>query len=467
MALSSSMAKIKTGKITQEFQKLDLGDARLNSRALEVVCELNSLPRECINAAVEDWSSKKAVYRFFDNDKTTSDKILATHYLNTQKRMGKYKYVLSLQDTSFLDFNKHKKTQGLGSIGRYPNREDHVQGLVFHASFAIGDNGLPLGLQSFEIWARPKDGYGGLERENKESQKWLNHLKKAKALYDEQTKMILVTDREGDYFDLFDCIKKENIDGVIRSKHDRNIKGKDICLGDRLSKTTSCGMLVLHGIKTKKNTMRSAKLEIKFSKIQIEVPGSCQRRYPFGLEINVVEAKEVDPPSEDEGLYWRLLTTLPVENYNNAVEIVSIYKKRWNIESFFKVLKSGCKIEDCRLETAERLSKYIAVMSVVAWRIYWMVHVNRTNPIENWSFVLTKIEYYTLWVRTNKAKIMEGKLPKKPPSDQEWTVHDCIRSVAKLGGFNGRASDGEPGMISIWRGWMRLQDMVEIAEALI
>ena len=202
------MAKIKTGKITQEFQKLDLGDARLNSRALEVLCELNSLPRECINAAVEDWSSKKAVYRFFDNDKTTSDKILATHYLNTQKRMGKYKYVLSLQDTSFLDFNKHKKTQGLGSIGRYPNREDHVQGLVFHASFAIGDNGLPLGLQSFEIWARPKDGYGGLERENKESQKWLNHLKKAKALYDEQTKMILVTDREGDYFDLFDCIKK-------------------------------------------------------------------------------------------------------------------------------------------------------------------------------------------------------------------------------------------------------------------
>jgi hypothetical protein len=346
--------------------------------------------------------------------------------------------------------------------------DNHVQGLVSHISLAVSSSGLPLGLQSFEVWARPDDGYGELDDrdQKKESQKWLRHIDMASSLYKDKSKMIFVADRESDYFEVFDKLVKDSIHGVIRSKHDRNIKERGFCFSKVLEKVSPVGEVVIDDVRNKNKKKRTVVANVKFRAVEIEVPGSCQQRYPFGLKLNVVEVREINPPDGEKPLYWRLLTTLAVKNFDDAKQIIKHYKMRWNIESFFKVLKSGCKIEDCRLEHADRIIRYAAVMSVIAWRIYWMVHVNRLAPKSIWGLILTQLEYHTLWVRMNKKEIMQGNLPRKPPPDKQWSVHECIRSIAKLGGYNGRKSDGEPGMTSIWTGWTRLQDMVEVAEAL-
>lgn len=464
------MAKLKTEKvkIKNEFEGASLGDARLDERLLETARILNAQPLYCINAAIDDWKTKKATYRFFSNKKSTPEKILQPHFAQTKKRMQDWDYVYSIQDTSFLEFNKHDKMEGLGSIGRYGD-DNHIQGLVSHISLAVSCSGLPLGLQSFEIWARPEEGYGKTDDRDgeKESQKWLRHLDRAKEFYSDRSKMILVADRESDFFELFDKIKNEKINAVIRSKHDRYVKGRDLWLTRALEKASSAGKITIDDVETTDNKKRTVVADLKFASVNIEVPGNCQRQYPFGLELHVVEVYEQAPPEGEKPLYWRLLTTIDVTDFENAKEIIKHYKMRWNIESYFKVLKSGCKVEDCRLEKAERVIRYVAVMSVVAWRIYWTVHVNRLLPKGSWSLVLTQVEYYTLWVRINKKDIMEKKIPKRPPPDRPWDVRECVRSIAKLGGFNGRKNDGEPGMTSIWRGWTRLQDMVEVAEALL
>ncbi len=139
----------------------------------------------------------------------------------------------------------------------------------------------------------------------------------------------------------------------------------------------------------------------------------------------------------------------------------------WTLGYIWALFFLSAKIEDCRLETADRIVRYAAVMSVIAWRLCWSVHVNRLAPNAPWSFVLTQIEYHTLWIKIFRKQIIAGEVPRIPPPEKQWSVRECIRSIASLGGFNGRKGDGEPGMQSLWIGWMRLQDMVEVSEVLL
>ena len=144
------------------------------------------------------------------------------------------------------------------------------------------------------------------------------------------------------------------------------------------------------------------------------------------------------------------LTNWDVNCFEDAVQIVKWYRCRWQIEVFFKVLKSGCAIEDCRLETNERLYPFIALKSVIAWRLHWMTYVNRHEPDMVCTVILAEHEWQALYMRIHRT----STLPAEPP-----TVYQTVRWIGQLGGFLGRKNDGEPGITVIWRGWLRLQDI--------
>ena len=122
----------------------------------------------------------------------------------------------------------------------------------------------------------------------------------------------------------------------------------------------------------------------------------------------------------------------------------------YTIEVYFKVLKSGCKVEDCRLQTAERLRRYLSLFTVIAWRLYWMVHINRHCPEALCITILADHEWQALYAKIHRTTA----LPKEMP-----TVRQVVRWIARLGGFLGRKGDGEPGVTTIWRGWQRLNDI--------
>ena len=448
----------------EEFRSSYFGDKRISKRLIQVVNNLSFRPDKTINGAIEDYSSTKACYRFFENEQVTKSKILSPHVEQTHARMKKHSVVLAIQDTTFINYNRHKQTTGLGSIGKYPDMENPVQGVIAHTTLAFTPLGLPLGLLDQAIWSRPEKGHGLRGRdtpiEEKESYKWIEALDNTLKFNHDKTQVITVADRECDIFEFYQSAINYKADLIVRAKHDRMINGGDNYLSWHLDKKSDAGEIEVE-VPTKERKTRKAKVSLTFSKITFESPKSSLAS--GSISLYVVNAKEKEPAKNVDALEWTLLTTLPIMVKADAEVVIGFYRMRWHIESYFKVLKTGCKVEDCRLETKEKLEKYITLMSVVAWRLYWMTHMNRYAPDIPCTVVLTDAEWKALWTKINKEKIKKGLIKKKPPKSP-LTVREALVHIAKMGGFNGRKGDGHPGMISIWRGWIRLQDMTEMWE---
>ena len=141
---------------------------------------------------------------------------------------------------------------------------------------------------------------------------------------------------------------------------------------------------------------------------------------------------------------------MPVTSFLDAVERVRWYRLRWHIEVFHRVLKSGCKVEECRLDQAEELRRYLTLKSVIAWRLFWMIQIARVQPDAACTVVLADHEWQALYVAIHRT----SHLPETVP-----TVRQVVRWIAQLGGFLGRPGDGEPGVTVVWRGWQRLHDL--------
>jgi hypothetical protein len=468
--------------IKEELLGSYFGDERLDERLLKLAGELSEHPSYPINQASSDWAATKAAYRFFENPRVTPDKILEQHYANTSARILAEEKVIVVQDTSELDFCRHRATRGLGSIG--PKKEDgyEPQGLLFHTTMAFTDKGLPLGLMDHHIWARPEGrknrkalgsyAHHSLPIEKKESFKWIRGLRATS----ERTKLpvIMVADREADIFELFDEGLAEGIDLVIRLHHDRMLLDEAwgyLKVSERLAMEKKKAGILLEVPGSGKRKPRIAQLEMRYAPVTVSANGrgissqsNKDREYDLGLYV--VELWEKHPPKGEKPLYWILLTTLPVRTNEEALEVMRYYRMRWSIELYFKCLKTGCNVEDCRLGAADKIINYVSLLSIIAWRILWMTRINRTDPEASCELVFTLHEWQTLWIGKNKRLIKEGKLepipPEKPP-----TVHEAMRWLAMRGGFLGRKGDGEPGLIAIWRGWLTLFPAVEMYEALL
>ncbi|MGK5085141.1 IS4 family transposase [Bdellovibrionota bacterium FG-1] len=213
-------------------------------------------------------------------------------------------------------------------------------------------------------------------------------------------------------------------------------------------------------ISPKSGEKRTALIEVRFAEIEVCPPIramlSKQRRDGGSkwspLKTNAILAREVGTPGSDEALEWMLLTRLPVNALEDALEKIRWYRLRWHIEEFHKVLKSGCRAEDCRLSSATKLTRYLTLVSVIAIRLYWITHLNRHKPDSPCNVVLEEHEWKALHLKMTGSKTV----PTLPP-----TLRQATRWIAQLGGFLARKGDGEPGIVTLWRGWQRLQDIAD------
>ena len=147
-----------------------------------------------------------------------------------------------------------------------------------------------------------------------------------------------------------------------------------------------------------------------------------------------------------------LLSNIPIQILDDALEKIKWYCFRWRIEIFHKILKSGLKVEACRLESAERLIRYLTVMSIVAWRIHWLTLIARVAPTLTAQLFLDKLEWKILFKKIHPQK----EIPDQPPSIEQITIW-----IAQLGGFLARKGDGKPGIIHMWRGLNKFAHIIE------
>jgi hypothetical protein len=441
-----------------EFEEIRLGDERLNIRAIKLLGQLSAQPQAFINQACEDWAATKAAYRFFDNEGVTPEAILSPHHERVCERMRGQNLVLAIQDTTELDYSAHPKTKGLGPIG---NNRDGVQGLLLHMTLAVSAQGLPLGLLTQQIWAREAESrqqeyeHRATALKDKESSKWFNALKLTQERAPREAQVVTVCDREADIFEFLLVAAQDRASYVVRAAQDRRLMVKGETLWRHLKQCAVAGNLSVEVARKKKEPARTAQVVVRYARVEVRPP---QRLKKVRMErwepvwVWAVYVTEENPPQGVTPLEWMLLTNIEVADFKAAVERIEWYVLRWLIEIYFKILKSGCRVEQALLATDERLKRYLALMSGVAWRLFWLTFVNRQDSEASCRSILTEDEWQALYCKVRKTTV----LPAQPP-----TVREAIRWIAQLGGFLGRKHDGEPGVTVLWRGWQRLNDIVD------
>lgn len=439
---------------SHEFAHAPLPDQRQVNRLISISTDFAQHPTASIPQACGAWAKAKAAYRFFDNDAVEPEAILAGHAQATQQRMQTHPVVLCAQDTTTLNFSTHPKTLGLGPIS---NNRDKTIGLFLHATLALTPAGQPLGLLHARQWARHTFGRSSHERNrtprsHKESQKWMDsfHACQQAAAHCPQSRLVNVADREGDLYDLFVAALAPShwprVEVLVRAQHNRQVAHPQKYLWDYLASQRVSARLQIKVPRKDGQPGRLATLSLRFARVTLRPP--CLKEDQAPLTLWAVEAREMRPPKGVKAICWRLLTTLPVETVQAAVEKVRWYAQRWQIEIIHKVLKSGCKVEQRQLETVARLQRVVILDLIVAWRVLALCKAGRETPEGLASDWLSSAEWRALWCYMNQT----AQSPRQAP-----TLRQALRWLAQLGGFLGRRGDGEPGPIVLWRGLQQLR----------
>jgi hypothetical protein len=407
-----------------------------------------SLPEMCA-----EWAGQKAGYRFFSNEGIRPESILASHVEATVERMAEVSVVLAVQDTTTLNYSHHPGTIGLGALNTAQQR-----GLLMHTTLTVTPERVPLGLLEQEVWARDPAAVGKRATRKqrplaeKESQKWLTSLETvigAKARCP-TTQVVSVGDREADVYDLFLVDRPAGVDLLVRAAWDRAVDGPQPHLWAALADAPT---LVTREVAVPRRPglpARTARVALHAQSVTLHPPRHRAAEHLPPVSVTAVWAVETAPPAAVEPIEWMLLTTLPATTATQANRLVDWYCCRWEIEVWHTILKSGCKVEDRQLDTARRLHRCLAVASVVAWRILLASRLARTDPDRPCTILLSTAEWQALACRSLNTPT--------PPSDPP-PLRQAVRWIARLGGFIGRKSDGDPGPTTLWRGFLALAEL--------
>jgi hypothetical protein len=433
----------------QELATATFGDARLSKRLVRIVADKLANPTASIPHASRSWAATKATYRFLDSEQIAADRIRTAHADATRSRIHHHDTVLVLQDTTELLYTSHPHTTGLGEL-------DHAgsKGLKVHSALAASLDGVPLGLVYQSDWARKAAPKGRKARKRpqaeRESQRWLTTLTEAQQAITAPTRLIVVADREADIYPLFIEPREQRTALLVRATYNRGLVG-DGKLEDVVKTIAWQGSRTVSIPGNGARAARTATVQIGWTTVQLLPPQDYPRPASAPrptLQVVVVEERE--PPAGVKPLRWLLWTTLPVTNWDEAIVVVDAYRRRWLIERYHYVLKSGCGIEELQLETAERLERALAVCCIVAWRLLWLTTQARETPEVLCTEVFARHEWEAL-VCTLQGTMVP---PAEPP-----TLREAVRMIAQLGGFLARKGDGEPGVKTLWRGLTRLEDI--------
>lgn len=440
---------------TEELGEARLGDARLGHRLLTMARDFAARPQANLPQACQSRAKTKAAYRFLEHDHTTLDTILAPHYAATVRRAAQEPVVLAVQDTTHLNYSTHPATAQLGPIG---SRQEGLVGLLLHDTLALTPEGTPVGLLDVQCWARDPRAFGKKHLryaraiEQKESHKWLQSFQKVAEAQRRcpETLLVSVGDREADIHELFALAGRDPAGPklLVRADQDRLVAERHEHVWERVAAQPVRGVQALAIPRRGPRQGRVARLAVRYAQVRLRSP---KRKPGLGaVTLWAVLAQEVAAPPDIEPLRWMLLTTLEVRTLAQATQCLAWYALRWGIEVYHRTLKSGCRIEQRQLGSADRIEACLAIDLVVAWRIFHLTKLGRATPDVPCTIFFEAAEWKAL-----VAYVTHDPLPPAHPP----TLREATRMVASLGGFLGRTGDGDPGTQTLWLGLQRLDDI--------
>jgi hypothetical protein len=470
--------------IVPEIASVKMGDKRLNDRCGIVLDQLSLKPSVSIPAAAGgNWNDTKSIYRFFDNERVSETEILRPHREATTQRIRQEKVVLLIQDTTEIDLTRREeKVDDAG-----PLNEESRWGYYAHLLLAITPESVPLGVVNTHVWGRDlaeftahKGDKKAKEKEkkdrgieDKESNRWLAGYQKGCEIAEQaqDTLVVVVSDSEGDIFECFleSVINKgkHKASWLIRACQDRRLAEKGPGhswkkLWQDLRVAEVSGRLRINISKSvpsskdkrKRKQARSARealVEVRAKTVTIRGPERTNGRLANTV-VNAVYVREISPPpTGEQPLDWLLLTCLPICTFEEVCKVIDYYCCRWQIEIYFRVLKSGCKVEQLQFEKGHNYRAALAMYMIIAWRVMYVLMLGRECPEMSCDLLFSEAEWKAVYMVVKKMAP-----PAKPP-----TLGVMVLLIASLGGYLGRKHDGPPGPKTMWIGMQRMADLAE------
>jgi hypothetical protein len=466
--------------VREELSTADLGDQRLNERFRLILDRLSQKPSLKFPAACRGEAEIAAAYRFLDNGRVDEHKVLAPHGEATLQRVRAQAVVIVAQDTTETEVTrKHERMDGAG-----PLNDAARLGFYNHVLLAVTPEKLPLGVVHAHIWARDAADFQKsaeakrAERkakpiEAKESYRWLEGYRRACRVAEAApaTTVVSVADSEGDVYECFregqPVAGARKAEWIVRACQNRQVTGPAAAAGPAVAAKLREQVMATPTLtrvtvevsrrepkskdKRKRKQPRSARtatLTVQAARVRLRAPPRPGQQ-GADVEVNAVLVKETDPPPGEEPIEWLLLTSLPIDTREAVLRVISYYCCRWQIEIYFRVLKSGCKVEESQLEKAERFKPYLALCMIVAWRVMYVMMLGRECPEVPCDVAFEEEEWKAVY-----AVVKQEAPPATPPP-----LGDLVVLIATLGGYLNRKGDGEPGPKAMWVGLQRMTDL--------
>lgn len=436
---------------TKNFAAVELGNRRSTRRLIHSAAKIAAHPQKPFNQ-IFDWNELRGFYRLCDKETATLPTLQGPHWQQTRAAMAEHPLVLILHDTTELDFTHHTALEGTGPIG-----DGQGRGFLQHNSLAV----LPaprqvLGL-AYQQWhvrqEAPKNEHTSKRKHReRESLLWLRGIE-APGRPPAGCRWVDVGDRGADIYEAMVAAQTQGHAFLFRLTQNRQVWQDEehaqwTKLRDHARSLASQGQDRVEIPARGGRAARAATVELAAAPVWIPAPSGTPQRFAQPvLAAWVVRIWEAQPPAGVEALEWILITAVPTDTLEDLRERRDWYACRWMVENFHDIEKNGCSEEDRRFETAERMAACLALLSVVAVRIFQLRTALTSIPAASAEQVASADEIQVL---RRALKLGKGR----------FSVRDFVRGVASLGGFLGRKGDGEPGVKTLWRGYQRLQDLL-------
>jgi hypothetical protein len=429
-------------RMMEDLSRADLKDPRRVVRAQRVLERLATTPDASLPSAMVTDAELEGAYRLFSNEHVSFERLFDAHAAGTAERARGRDVVLAIHDTTHCQF-RHADPQEVGYLNT------GKPGFPLHLTLLVdtGEWRRPLGLTHAEVLPREKPPrkraskrprQATARKPNKEFLRWSRGIELTECrLTSSGAQVIHIADRESDAYELMATCRQQGHRFIFRARNNRNarisdgdptpirtlINGLDVVIEREVPLSRRLGSSAPNARRAHPpRESRSARLCFSATTVSFCRPSTVRAHMPATLEVNVLHVFEPHPPSGEEPVDWLLYTTEALTTPENIANVVDYYRCRWLIEELNKALKTGCVVQERKLESFEALTTMLALSLPIAVELLALralAHADVTSPA---TLVLTPQQLAAL------RHISHRPLPAKP------TVQDALWCIAGLGG---------------------------------
>jgi hypothetical protein len=431
-------------RMLEDLSRADLGDPRRVARAQQVAVRMAEAPGASLPDAMVTDAELEGAYRLFSNERVSFEQLFDAHASGTAERARGRGLVLAIHDTTNCSF-RHADPREVGYLNT------GKPGFPLHLTLLVDtqDWRRPLGLMHAEVLPRSKKPGRGKSKhsmtggetkklKNKEFLRWQRGIDITETRLEEtDTDVVHVADRESDSYELMATCLAAGRRFIFRARNCRTVDqdGESVSIRDfvvdegrlvlerevPLSRRLGTSAPASRGTHPPRES-RVASLSFSATKVTLRRPNIVGAHMPRTIDINVLHVFEPEPPKDQEPVEWLLYTTEPLKTRRNVEDVVDAYRCRWLIEELNKALKTGCVVQERRLESLDALTTMLALSLPIAVELLALRTLARTAPSSSAELVFHKQELAAL------RHISHRPLPKNP------TVQDALWCIAGLGG---------------------------------